>query len=109
MRLYIDNNLPYRFKLLFTVPFEVQHAKDMGWQDMQNGKLLTRVALDFEAMVTVDKGMRFQNRIEDLGIRVAILDCRSNRFDHLVEFIPDLVMLLPQITPGEFVVIPRPS
>lgn len=53
----------------------------MGWAGTKNGALLPLVADEgFEAFVTVDKGLEFQQRVAGLPFGVVALRARSKRY-----------------------------
>jgi hypothetical protein len=50
--------MPYRSKRLFP-GHKVSHAKDEGWEKLNNGLLLAAAAeSDFDVMITVDKKIK---------------------------------------------------
>lgn len=55
----------------------------------------------FDVHVTVDKSMRFQQRLHDRPLSVALLRARSNRLVDLLPLVPALLQALDQIKPGE--------
>ena len=59
MRVLLDNCVDVRFAHL--IPnHEVAHARDHGWQEYENGSLLTAAEeAGFDVLVTTDKNMRY--------------------------------------------------
>ena len=49
----------------------------MGWPGVRNGKLLALAATSFEAFVTVDKNMPFQQNLQTLPIALVALEPKS--------------------------------
>lgn len=49
----------------------------MGWSGVRNGKLLALAATSFEAFVTVDKNMPFQQNLQTLPIALVALEPKS--------------------------------
>ena len=49
----------------------------MGWGGVQNGKLLALAATEFDAFLTVDKNLQYQQNLTALPISVLVLDAVS--------------------------------
>jgi hypothetical protein len=49
----------------------------MGWSGVKNGKLLALAADEFDAFVTVDKNMPYQQNLTTLPVAVIVLDAAS--------------------------------
>lgn len=58
---------------------DVETAPDAGWAALTNGELLARAQLEFEAFVTVDRNLPFQQDLSRFSIAVIVLRARSNR------------------------------
>ena len=60
MKLLLDNCVPRKFATLIE-EHEVSRARDMGWRELQNGKLLQSAELaGFDALLTTDKNLMYQ-------------------------------------------------
>jgi predicted nuclease of predicted toxin-antitoxin system len=79
---------------------EVRTAHEMGWGDLNNGALLAAIAGRFDALVTVDKHLPRQQRIEGRPFGIVVLRARSNRLADLLPLIPGLLAALPSLRPG---------
>jgi hypothetical protein len=55
----------------------------MGWTSIKNGELLALAAQEFDAFITVDGNIRFQQNLTLLGIPIILLQARSNRLADL--------------------------
>ena len=87
----MDNCVPLQAAPLFAA-HDVQHARDLGWRDLTNGKLLAAAAeAGFDVMVTVDKNLRYQQNIDRLPVAVLELDVRKNRTDEIRAMGPSLL------------------
>jgi hypothetical protein len=82
---------------------EVQTVAGLGWTGIRNGVLLAQATGRFDAFVTVDRNLAFQQRIEGLGLAVVILRARSNRLSDLKPLVPALLHALSQTRVGEVV------
>ena len=74
---------------------DVGTVPEVGWAALKNGELLARAERDFEAFVTVDRNLPFQQDLSRLSIAVIVLRARSNRVTDLRRLIPDLLATLP--------------
>ncbi|MBC7782266.1 MAG: hypothetical protein H7144_00385 [Burkholderiales bacterium] len=64
----------------------------MGWESLQNGKLLAAAATAFDVLVTLDQNIKHQQNLANLPITVIVLIGRSNR-------LRDLTMLVQYLEP----------
>ena len=77
----------------------------MGWSGVKNGKLLALAATSFEAFVTVDKNMPFQQNLQTLPIALVVLDAISNELNALLPLLGRLEAALSALEPKSCVVI----
>ncbi|MBI5921941.1 MAG: DUF5615 family PIN-like protein [Betaproteobacteria bacterium] len=80
MRLLLDESVPSRFRR--SLPnHEVRTVVEMGWSGIKNGELLALAANEFDAFITVDKNLPYQqnwaplpgmsaNQIFTAGVRI---------------------------------------
>ena len=67
MRLLLDESVPRRFRR--TLPAHtVKTVVEMGWSGVKNGALLELAAVEFEAFITVDRNLPYQQNIAALPI-----------------------------------------
>jgi hypothetical protein len=69
---------------------------------MKNGRLLTIAETYFDILLTVDRGIEYQQNLESRQIAVAILDA-PNKVRFLRLLMPALLEALPDIQPGSVV------
>jgi hypothetical protein len=83
MRILLDNCIDRNFRRLIT-GHEVRHARECGWSDLENGRLLAAAAsAEFQAFVTVDKNIRYQQNLSRLPLPIVELDVIRARIDDL--------------------------
>jgi hypothetical protein len=70
---------------------EVKSARDMGWTGVKNGALLTLASAQFDAFVTVDRNLSFQQNTTTFPIAVFVLSAPTNRLADLVPLVPALM------------------
>lgn len=105
MKLLLDNCVDIRAKALFP-GHEVEHVLDRGWDALSNGKLLAAAAdKGFEALVTVDKNLCYQQKLDAIPIAVLELDVVKNRLSELTRLSPFLQNALGQTSRFRFVSI----
>lgn len=79
---------------------EVHTVTGLGWVGVKNGELLGRAEDSFDAFVTVDRNLAFQQNVVKYSLAVVVLCARSNRLVDLRPLIPRLLELLPVAAPG---------
>jgi predicted nuclease of predicted toxin-antitoxin system len=72
MRLLLDESVPRRFRQALPA-HAVKTAVEMGWGGRKNGELLALAATEFEAFITVDQNLPYQQNIGTLPIAVVVL------------------------------------
>lgn len=98
MRLLLDHCIPARFGRLL-VGHDVSTAKDMGWADIGNGRLLAAAAGKFNALITVDRGFAHQHNPATMPMAVVLVEARNNRMETLVGTVPAVLAVLNETLP----------
>jgi len=81
----------------------------MGWERLRNGSLVAEAdAAGFDAIVTVDKNLRYQQNLTGRRIAIFVLEPVLVDFPNLARLAPALLSALETLEPGAFVVI-RPE
>ena len=102
MRVLLDTCVPKR--LARDLPgYEVRHATEMGWGDLDDGPLLTAMEGIFDALVTVDRNLLHQQNLKARPFAVLLLRAHSNRLTELARLIPKLRAALKRAEPGQVV------
>ena len=100
MRLLLDECVPKRLKR--ELPgHDVQTVQDMGWAGIKNGALLKLAAGQFDALLTVDQGIEYQQNLSGLSISVVVMLAASNDVDDLRPLLPRVEQALASLRPGE--------
>jgi hypothetical protein len=91
VKLLLDENLPHQLRHelpghdCFTVAY-------MGWAGVENGELLARAATaGFDALLTKDTKLQYEQNLTNLPIAVVILRAPSNDVDDVRPLIPALL------------------
>lgn len=107
MRVLIDECLPRKLKrhvdqvdghLASTVP-------EMGWAGAKNGALLRLAASLFDAFITIDTGLLYQQNLRALlagsSLAVVVLQARSNRYEALLPLVSQMLEVQGSARPGD--------
>ena len=100
MRLLLDECIPKRLKR--ELPgHEVRTVQDMGWAGIKNGALLKLADGQFDALLTVDQGIEYQQNLSGLKISVVVMLAASNDVDDLRPLLPSVEQALASLRAGE--------
>jgi len=101
MRLLLDECVPRPLKRDLGA-HDVWHVVDMGWSSKRNGELLQlMVAQGFEALLTVDRNLEFQQDLRAAGVGVVVVLASTNRIKELRPLVPLMLEALTRLRPGE--------
>jgi len=108
MRILLDHNVNPRYARLLPA-HEVIHAQKMGWAELLNGDLIaTAEAAGFDAMITADKNLQYQQTLTGRKISILVLSSRYITWPHIEPLAPQVNSALDHLLPGSFVKI-RPE
>lgn len=103
MKLLLDENMPRKLRHhlpghdVFTTPY-------MDWAGIGNGKLLALAAdAGFEAVLTLDGGIEYEQNLARLPCSVIILKAQSNAFEDLAPLLPAILDALSKLPPRTLV------
>ena len=98
MRLLLDESLPAPLADLLT-GHDVRTVTQMGWTSMSNGALLRQAAATFDALLTADQNIEFQQNLKTLSMAVVVLVADSNRLESLEPLLPGILRALETLQP----------
>ena len=96
----LDNCVPWRLSK-HILGHHVDSVVKLGWADLNDGSLLEAMLDKFDALVTVDKSLRYQQRMNNRSFGVILLRSKSNKLGDLVPLVPALLAGLRVLKPGE--------
>jgi len=99
MRLLLDECVPRRLRR-DSAGHTVSTVEEAGFKGLKNGQLL-RAAGNFDALITVDRNIPFQQNLASFNISILILVAGSNRYRDLKSLVPRVLDSLKRIKPGE--------
>ncbi len=89
----LDENLPKRLKDILS-PHSVFTVRDMGWNGITNGALLKLMIENrFDAFLTFDKNLRYQQNFKKYQIPVIVFNAPDNSF-HTLSGLTNVVLKL---------------
>ncbi len=95
MRLLLDESLPWRLSRLL-VGHESSSVQRMRWSGIQNGELLQLAATQFDAFITADQNIQFQQNLGALPMTVFVLVAHSTALRALERLVPALLKSLSE-------------
>ncbi len=104
MRLLLDECVPARLRRALP-SHQVSTVPQEGWSGVKNGKLLALTATKFDAFITVDKNLPYQQNTAALPVAVFVLDALSNELPYLLPLVPVLEAALASHKPGSYVLL----
>lgn len=100
MRVLLDEHLPV--DLASTLRgHDVDTVVGRGWAGIKNGELFLRMRGEYDALVTMDRSIEFQQNVSGLPFGVVLIRAASNRLPHLVPLVPSLLEALASTEPGQ--------
>ena len=100
MRVLLDEQLPVDLAEVLS-GHTVDTVVGRGWAGVKNGDLLQRIRGEYDALVTMDRGIEFQQNVAGLPFGVLLLQAPSNRIVHLRPLVPGILDVLSQLSPGQ--------
>ena len=105
MKVLLDECVTKKLKGLLQ-DFDVYTVSEMGWRGAKNGRLLKLcVENNFDVLLTVDKNLMHQQKLNDCLVTIAVLDSLTNRFEDLKLFIPSFCAQTNQFEKGRVYLI----
>lgn len=87
MRILLDHCIDWR--LARSLPaHDVKNARDLGWEVLKNGALLSAAACQFDCVVTTDQNPKHQQNLATLPVTVVVLVTQRNRLADLIPLVP---------------------
>ena len=100
MRVLLDEQLPVGLAGALA-GHQVDTVVGLGWQGVTNGELLRRARDRYDAFITMDRNLEYQQNLGGAGVGVVLVRARSNRLNDLVPLVPRILEALNGLTPGE--------
>ncbi len=97
-RVLLDENLPRKLK--WSLEAEALTVPERGWGGIKNGPLLRLAAVEFDVLLTIDRGIEYQQNLTGIELCLIVLAAVSNDIDDLLPLVPAINAALPEAAPG---------
>ena len=99
MKVLMDACVPRPLRK-FLPDHTVNTAQEMGWGQLKNGSLLQAAESQFDAFLTSDQNLKYQQRIA--GRNLAILVLPTNDWPTIRSHTDDIAAKVAGLKPGDF-------
>jgi hypothetical protein len=107
MRVLFDHNLDRRLRN-YLLDHDVRTTFEMGWQNLSNGKLITKAIKEFEVFLTCDGNIKNQHSISSYNIGIVVIRAFDNRLvthSHMMNEVEEAIV---KVRKGELVEVFHP-
>ena len=101
IRVLLDENLPRRLK--WSLNADAVTVPERGWNGIKNGPLLRLAASEFEVLLTMDRGIEYQQNLSGLDLCLILLSAVSNDIDDLLPLVPSINAAFADVAPGRLI------
>ncbi len=100
MKVLLDACVPRPLRR-FLPGHEVRVAQEMGWGQLKNGVLLREAELLFDAFITTDQNLKYQQKV--VGRKLAVLVLPTNDWATIRLKAEEVAVNVATLKPGDFV------
>ena len=98
MRILLDACVPRG--LMRFLSCQATTAQEMGWGALKNGDLLRRAEAEFDALISTDQNLKYQQRV--IGRKIAILILPTNNWPTIRTKGTHIAEQASKLQPGDF-------
>ena len=102
MRVLLDESVPRQLAPVL-LGHSVTTVPKEGWAGLKNGELMAKAAPLFDAFVTGDQNLEYQQKYSDLPIGIVVLVAPNNRVETIVGMSAAILNALADLLPGQLV------
>ena len=106
MKVLLDENLPRQLRRELQ-RHEVSTVTEAGWSGIRNGQLLALAEQEFDALVTLDSHIEFEQQLQHCDLGFVILHAVDNKVDTLRPLVPAILQALNHVRPGQIIHVPE--
>lgn len=99
MRILFDQGTPLPLREHLTTHV-VATAFELGWSNLENGKLLAAAETSFDLFITTDQQIKYQQNL--VGRNLAILVLLTTSWPSLRRYLPQILNAIETIDPGGY-------
>ena len=103
MRVLLDESLPRKLKFALAPRHSATTVQEHGWSGLLNGALLRAADAEFDAFLTLDRGIEYQQNLTGLSIRLIVIRAFNNKYEELLPLVPSIQTALSRANPGEII------
>jgi hypothetical protein len=96
VRVLLDEQLPLDLAAAL-VGHSVDTVAGRGWTGITNGELLRRMEGQYDTLVTMDRGIEFQQNLSSATVGVLIVRAPSTRMAHLRPLVSAILDAFPAL------------
>jgi hypothetical protein len=100
MRILLDECIPRNLKK--EASEDCRSVPEEGWAGKKNGEWLTVAErAGFPVLITIDRGIEYQQNLKPRSIAVVMIRTKSNRLVDLLPHVPEILKVLGSQQPGQ--------
>jgi len=100
VRVLLDGNLPRTFAALLP-GHRVETIQQRRWSDLDDGPLLDAAEGEYDAFLTADQSLRYQQNLRGRRLRIVVLRAVRNSLPALAPLAPAVLQALSEMAPGD--------
>jgi hypothetical protein len=92
-----------RFLKRDLIGHDVDTVAEAGFKGLENGDLLRAASGNYDAFITVDQNLQYQQNLAGLNIAIIVLAAKRNSYARLKPLIPRALEALNSTKPGDVI------
>lgn len=106
MKILLDHNIPHDLRSLFPEKHHVYTAHFLGWEDYENGELLTAaLEEDFAVLVSLDANLPYQRNLDSFPLGIVVLDVHPATLRSMKSRMDDLIKACTRAASTQAVIV----
>ncbi|HEX8847997.1 MAG TPA: DUF5615 family PIN-like protein [Gemmatimonadaceae bacterium] len=104
MRVLLDSNLPRTLAALLPA-HRVESVHQRRWSDLDDGPLLDAAEAEYDAFLTADQRLRYQQNLRGRRIRIIVVRAPRTSLPVLAPLAPQILTALAEMAPGDLRIV----
>lgn len=105
MHVLLDENLDWRLVKYFDSDFQVTSVNQQGWTGKRDSELLQQASATFDVLVTMDRGIEYQQNISKYALGIVIIAARSSRLQDIQPAMLKVNQVIRDVQPGQVILV----